>query len=236
LSLEPDLAEGHAAMGMIRMHHDWDWRGAEGAMRRALALAPGNAQVLLWAGVLARDQGRLEEAIGLYRQALEQDPLSATAYNHLGVVLHGADRLAEAVEAYRKALELAPQRSALHAWLSFALLAQGRGEEALGEAMREPEEAYRLWALGTVHHGMGHRAESDAVLRELIEKYGEDSAYQIAEVLGARGEADAAFGWLERAYAQRDIGLSEMMTSPRFRPLHGDPRWDAFLKKMRFED
>ena len=73
-------------------------------------------------------------------------------------------------------------------------------------------------------------------LLELIEKHSDAFACQIAEVYAARGESDAAFVWLERAYAQRDSGLSEMKINARFRALHGDPRWGAFLKKMRLED
>ena len=44
---------------------------------------------------------------------------------------------------------------------------------------------------------------------EMIEKHAQESACQIAEVYGARGEADAAFQWLDRAYAQRDPGLAD---------------------------
>ena len=116
------------------------------------------------------------------------------------------------------------------------LLAQGRGDEALVEAMREPNEAFRLWALAIVHHALGHRAESEAALRELIEKHSDTMAYQVAEVHAARGEADAAFEWLERAYAQRDGGLAGLRISPHLRSLHGDPRWGAFLKKMGLVD
>src|SRR6266545_2898212 len=53
---------------------------------------------------------------------------------------------------------------------------------ALAEAMREPGEAYRLWVLAIVHEAMGNGEESVAALRELIEKYAKDSAYQVAEV------------------------------------------------------
>jgi serine/threonine protein kinase len=38
---------------------------------------------------------------------------------------------------------------------------------------------------------------------------------------------------LERAYKQRDGGLSAMKGDPLLRNLHGDPRCPAFLKKMR---
>jgi len=235
LSLEPDLAEAHAQMAWTQMAYDWDWRGAEASYRRALELAPGNALVLRGAGTLADSLCRVEVAIDLYRRASEQDPLSSTGYHNLGSALRSADRLAQAEEAYRKALELAPQRFSSHANLSLTLLAQGRAEEALDEAMREPHEAYRLWVLAIVHHAAGRHAESDAALRELTENHADDHGYQIASVHAARGEADAAFDWLERAYALRDGGLAELKANPQFRALHSDPRWAVFLGKVGFE-
>ena len=39
-------------------------------------------------------------------------------------------------------------------------------------------------------------------------------AYQIAAVYAFRGEADRAFEWLDRAYVQRDGGLTEMKGDP----------------------
>jgi hypothetical protein len=48
----------------------------------------------------------------------------------------------------------------------------------------------------------------------------------------ARGEMDAGFAWLDRAYAERDSGLAQLVGEPTFRRLHGDPRWAALLKKM----
>jgi tetratricopeptide (TPR) repeat protein len=188
------------------------------------------------AGALALNLGRPEEARDLYRRGLEQDPLSAPSYHNLGMVLEAMDRFEEAETGFRKALELAPQRIGTRGMLSVTLLALGRGEEALAEAGREPDEAYRFWARAIVHHGLGHAAESEAALQDLIDKYSEDAAYQVAEVCAAREEVDRAFEWLERAYAQRDGGLSNTRWYPRLRSLHGDPRWGAFLKKIGLED
>jgi eukaryotic-like serine/threonine-protein kinase len=236
LALEPDLAEGHAQTGWIQMIHEWDWRGAATSFRRAVELAPGNAVVLRRAGVFESTQGRVEEALELYRRALEQDPLDAHTYNNVGISLQELNRLLEAESAHRKALELTPQRAGSHGSLSMTLIAQGRGEEALAEASREPEEGTRLWALAIVQYALGHRAESDTLLRELVEKYADVSAWDVAEVHAMRGEMDEAFRWLERAHAQRDGGLSSVKKSPRLRSLHGDPRWAAFLRKMGFDD
>jgi hypothetical protein len=77
------------------------------------------------------------------------------------------------------------------------------------------------------------KKESDAALAEVIEKYQYEAAFQIAEVYAYRGETDNAFEWLERSYKQRDGGLGDMKGDPLLRSLEGDPRWPAFLKKMR---
>ena len=210
LALEPDLAEGHAQMGWIQMTHDRDWRGAEASYSRALKMAPGNAGVLRRASALAANLGRIDEAIALGCQAVEQDPLSAPAYSNLGVVLNMSGRLGEAETALRKALELAPARAVTRGLLSLVLLAQGRGEEALADALREPEEWCRLWALAIIHHAASRPDESEMAVQELLAQHSVDAAYQVATVYAARCETDLAYAWLERAYAQRDAGLSDM--------------------------
>jgi adenylate cyclase len=114
------------------------------------------------------------------------------------------------------------------------LLAQGRGEDALADALREPEEWCRLSALAIVHHAADRRDESEVALQELIANHSVDAAYQIATVYAARDETDLAFAWLERAYAQHDTGLSDMKSDPLLRSLHVHPRWEGFLGKMAF--
>ena len=233
LVLEPDLADGHALMGLIQMNDDWDWCGAEASYRRALELAPGNAVVLRRAGYMAVNLGRIDDGIALSRRAVEQDPLSAATYNVLAYALDASGRRAEAEAAYWKALELAPQRANSRATLALNLLAQGRGAEALAEVLREPLEWMRLWALAIIQWAAGRPTESEAALQELIAKHSADAAYQVATVYAARDEADLAFAWLERAYVQRDPGLVGVK-GERYGSLHADPRWDAFLRKMGF--
>jgi len=133
-------------------------------------------------------------------------------------------------------LDLSPQYTGPHAYLALNLIAQGRREEALAEALREPEEWARLLALPIIYHTTGRHAEADAALRELIAKHAKESAYQVAEVYAARGETDLAFEWLDRAYVQRDPGLCATKSQPLFRSLHADQRWGAFLCKMGLAD
>ena len=140
------------------MFYDWNWRGADASLGRALELAPGSSSVIRLSGVLAGILGRPDDAIGMFRRALDQDPLSAAAYHSLGLALHVVDDLPDAEEAFRKALDLAPQRIGTHAHLALTILARGRPEEALAEATREAEDGYRLWALAIVHRARGDDA------------------------------------------------------------------------------
>lgn len=235
LEIEPDLAEGHARLAAIQMFHDWDWNAAEASYARALELAPGDSVALNGAGVLAMALGRVEESIRLHRRASEQDPLSAPPYANLGLSLFRAQRFAEAEAMLRKALELAPQRYLTRAFLSLVLVHQGRGDEALAQAEREADEGERWYALALIHHVRGNRAESEAALRELVEHHGSHYAFQIAETEAVHGNVDAAFVWLERAYASRDFGMSELRCSHFLRQLHSDPRWKSLLERMGFE-
>jgi hypothetical protein len=42
--------------------------------------------------------------------------------------------------------------------------------------------------------------------------------------------------WLERAYAQKDVGLYAIKGDPPLKNLEGDPRFKAFLKKMNLPE
>jgi len=199
-------------------------------------LAPGSAVMLRGAGHLAMLRGRFDESIGLYRRAIEQDPLSAVAYHYLGCAFDAAGRLVEAGDSYRKVLELSPHRAGTRGLLALNMLARGRSEEALAGALQEPEEWARLYSLAIIYHAANRPVEADAALNELIAKHADAAAYQVAMVYAARHETDVAFEWLERAHAQRDGGLSAMKAEPLFRPLHVDPRWTTFLRKMGLAD
>jgi hypothetical protein len=54
----------------------------------------------------------------------------------------------------------------------------------------------------------------------------------IADVYAWRGENDQAFEWAERAYAERDPGITWFKIDPNFRRLRADPRYQNLLRKM----
>jgi TolB-like protein/cytochrome c-type biogenesis protein CcmH/NrfG len=230
LTLDPDLGEAHAAMGKIKMFHDWDWAGAGASFRRALALKPGDADVMRDAGSLAGYLGRLDEAVELYRRAKMIDPIFGS--NSLGRNLYYAGRQEEAKAALEKALELVPETVVAHTLLGLVYLAQSHPKEALAEMEKEKDPALRLFGLALAYHSLGRKNESDADLAELIREFKAEAPYQIAEVYAFCGETERAFQWLEQAYTARDSGLIGMKGDPLLKSLATDPRYEALLKKM----
>jgi tetratricopeptide (TPR) repeat protein len=234
LALEPDLAEGHVCLGHVLESYDWDWKAANAQYQRAFALAPGNADVLRAVAGMTRIFSGPDEGIELLRKATALDPLSSSAQRMLGLRCFLAGRLDEATAALRTSVDLNPKAGLVHCFLCATSLAQGRAAEALDLAEHEALPDFRLLGIALAQHTLGRKDESDAAMAQLIERHGNEAAYQIAEAYAWRGEVERVFEWLERAYTQRDPGLSMTSSDPFFRPVHGDPRWLPFLKKMRF--
>lgn len=236
LALDPNLAAAHVAMGAIKTIYDWDWVGADAYYARALALQPGNAEVVMRAGGLAQRLNRFDEALRLRRRAVELDPLHAVSHFCLAITAWGAGRLDEAEAAAQKGLELDPHFPWLHSVLGRVYLARSRPKEALAEAEREAVPGIRLQSFALAFDALGRKQESDRALAELIATHQGDGAFFIAEVYAFRGDTNSAFAWLERAYQQRSETITEMKGDPLLKNLESDPRHTAFLKKMRLSD
>jgi len=202
--------------------------------RWALALAPGDGDVHRACASLAMQLGRAEESIAHARRAVALDPLSKPAHVVLGDCCMRAGRLDDAVVSLQSALDLAPNAGITHYILSCARLLQGRAAEALNEAEREPIPYLRLLCVALAQHTLGDAAAADAAFEQLIDDHGDAVSFQIAAAHAWRGEVDAAFTWLERAYAARDPGLAESVSYPLLRSLQGDPRWLALMRRVGF--
>jgi TolB-like protein/class 3 adenylate cyclase len=236
LALAPDLAEGHQAMAAVLIRHDFDWKRAATEIQRALEIAPDNVESLRGASNLAAIEGRTDDAIAFAREIVTRDPLSLAAHRHLAWTCLDAGHLDEAEAAINVAFELGPGSGHIYAASGCLRLQQGRFDEALAAFSAESLPIYRGRGIAIAQYALGHRAESDAALAELVALRAHTGAFQIAEVHAYRGEADEAFAWLERALSQRDPGVTDVKTTFFLRNLHRDSRWQPFLAKMGLSD
>ncbi len=236
LAIAPDLADGHVELGRILQMHDWNWQAADAEYRRALELAPGDAHALRSAAELARILGRRDEARELIRKVLAVDPLSSRTQRQAAMIHLASRDLDSAATAFRLALDLGPTAGLGHAFLAITRLQQGHAAEALPLAQAEPHDVFRNLALTMTLRALGRQAEADAALRTLEGEFGWTAAYQTAEAYADRNDVDKAFEWLEKAYAQRDPGVAYTAVDALLEPLHDDPRWRPFVRKLGLGD
>ena len=234
LALDSELAEGYATLGLIHLWYDYDWKSAEQAFQRALALNPRSAAAVRNTALYYFYLGPLEKSMELNHRALDLDPLSASSYYTLGRAYYSAGRFSEAEAALKKALELVPQDPAARSFLGRVYLAENRLEESLAQMEQISENEWRFHGLAIVYHALGREKEAEAALNGMT-KYKADFGYQIAEVYAQWRRKDEAFKWLEQSYQQRDTALSQVKFDPLFKPIAGDPRFQVFLKKMKLE-
>jgi serine/threonine-protein kinase len=236
LALEPDLPDALFPKAMIETNFDYNWKGAAETLRKALALAPQDPALLMEAGNLAQARGELTRALDLFRRAVASDPVNAQARAFLASSLSGSGHQEEARAEYAREIELNPSAPNSYAGMGTTYLLQGKFEEAATVAQKDTADWGRLLIVSCARWGQKRAPESDAALAELIAKFSETGAYQIAEVYGYRNDKDHAFEWLERARRQRDAGLPGLRADILLPNLHDDPRWDAFLRKMGLAD
>jgi Flp pilus assembly protein TadD len=135
---------------------------ARSAAESALAVAPDSLQANYVLGLIARSEGRAEDAMPYLRKVLEKDPQDLGANVTLGQVLLQLRRYDEAAAAFRVAAAAEPYNVSAAYNLGVALTRAGKREEGL-EAMQRfqklRDSAYKT-SLGTTYLDQGKYAEA----------------------------------------------------------------------------
>uniref|UniRef100_UPI0023520046 tetratricopeptide repeat protein n=1 Tax=Nevskia ramosa TaxID=64002 RepID=UPI0023520046 len=236
VELAPELAEAHAALGWALFLGDWQFDEGLAELERSAQLSSSNATVHNLLARVLLYVGRYTDAEAAARQAIEIDPLMASAHLSLARVLFTMGRLDEADVQARKAAELQPGSASSHRWQVFAAVLRGDGEAALREAQLEPNAGFRLCFVALAQVVRGDSAASDAALAQLTATGEQSLGYQIAEVHAWRGDKDAAFEWLQRAYDSHDGGILSLPSDPLLKGLRSDPRYAAMLTRLGLPD
>src|SRR5262249_14321867 len=109
LHLQPDLPEGHFAMGVYYYWGQRDYSHAVDEFEIARAGLPAEAVQLT--GAVMRRQWRFDDAIAYQREALRLDPRWLDLFTELAVSLLFTRRYAEADGLLERALTIAPDFS-----------------------------------------------------------------------------------------------------------------------------
>jgi len=149
IALAPRLADGHVALAWYH-RQALQLTLADQEYRDALALAPGNAEVLLGYGQYAIRMGRTEEGLATIRRAVELDPVNERARLKLGSALWSVRRYREAATELDAVLSLNPHDNTALAHRGFTSYITGELEAA--RASCESGSRKALLEAVAVHH------------------------------------------------------------------------------------
>jgi len=234
LALAPDLAQAHLALAFVA-DNTLDFTQASEAYERALALAPGNAEVLRLSGIFAAYMGRLDAGVAAARRAVVLDPLARSSHGALAETLYAARRYKEAVAAYAEVISLDPDFKETYG--SRGLAYYGLGD--LQSARVSCETKLDYWAsqrcLAVIYDKLGRHADAEAVLakwKAVVSEAG--GAYQYATVYAQWGNLAKALEILDTALRLQDPGLEYLKTDPLLDPLRKEPRFQAIERGLKF--
>lgn len=232
LALDPESPTAHLYRSQMQHAFDWDWRAAEASARQALRLAPGDADVLAAASTAALTLGKFDAGTEWIEKAIALDPVNLDYRLKYGLLLEFGARYREAIEAYRELMALQPGYPGVHAFLGRTLVLAGKAEAAMPHVRIERSPFWALYGRALVSFAIGKEQDAEALLRQMIDRYGHEAAFQVAEIYALNGHVDEAFAWLERAVDQRDPGLSALLGNRMLASLEGDPRWRRLTARL----
>jgi len=239
LELDDSLDEAHFAMGCYDFAYRYDWSGAETEYRRAIELAPRKASVYGYYGWLLAITDRKEQAIAMGKQGVELEPVSPEANTLLGMHLYLDRQYAPSIQQLRSTVDLGPDNWFALMWLGVAYEQSGDLTHAVEELQKsskivENEIPWPLAELGHTYARMGKTTDAERILNDLTRwsKRSYVAPYYFSIVYAGLGRNDQAFAWLERAYADRSMVLTNLKVDPDFDLLHSDPRYSDLLGRM----
>jgi DNA-binding winged helix-turn-helix (wHTH) protein/Tfp pilus assembly protein PilF len=186
LALEPNSAEGHAALGFLSLHRK-DVKPAVAELRRAIALDPSYGPAHEWYGITLLRRGHWSEGLRQLNTAVDLDPLSVATVAWLGSAAYVDRRFGDAILYSRQALELSPKRTDSLRTIGAAYEAQGKTDRAI--------EAFKRYGAADPYY----RPEAAALLAH---------AYALARRI-PEARAELAYA---RAYA-RDVNATDLVAA-----------------------
>lgn len=246
LELDPSLGEAYATLGMVKMFFDWDWSGAEQALRRAIQLNPSDAHAHHHLANYLSATLRHSEALAARERAFSLDPLNARSAYLLASDYVASGKNEDALRLYRTALALDPAHTFLLGSgpllpLSPAdvYLAQGRTQEAVDELVRiatlrrATEAEVSALRRGFAESGM-HGFWRRWIDMETRQANGAMNAVLMAKLWILAGDATRALEQLEHAYDERNPAMIYLRSDRTMQLLREEPRYLRMADGMKF--
>jgi TolB-like protein/Tfp pilus assembly protein PilF len=233
LQLDDSLADAHYNMATILGFVDWNWVESEKEFRRAIQLAPSNADIHLDYSKLLFDLGRAQEGMREAELAQTLDPKN----ERMSDAFYFSRQFDRAIELYQGRAQVMPSDFFPHYALADIYALTGRQQDAITEIKKMLtvlEYQDLAETIGRVYKTSGYQQALKVYAKQLEEVYSHTTyipEWYIASVYGFLGDKDHAFAWLEKAYKARD-SVDSLLADPQWDPLRSDPRFKDLLKRV----
>ncbi len=238
VELDPNLAEGHAALGQAILCRDFAWASAEQQLLRAIELNPNQSPARIWYGLQLAMEGRFTESMREAYTARDLDPLAIISRFSVVFCSYHARRYDEALRFAQATIETEPHNLMMIYGSSFVLSMMGRHDEAIAAALKCVEgmgkASTTLGRLGSAYAEAGNTVAAEGVLAEMdaIASRRYISPYHLALIHCSLGRTESAIDQLEKAYEVNDAKVLWLGVDPELDALHGHPRFTALLRKL----
>lgn len=243
LALDPNGGEAHTALGVLQLFFEWDWAGAEAALRRAVALNPNDAHAWHHLANCYSATSRPREAAAARSRALQLDPLNARTLIVGSHDLLTTGDTAGALARARRAQRLDPSHPLLlglgpspPAGLPHILMSQDRHTEAVDEYLRiatlrgaTPQEVDAIRAAYASSGVAGFWTQWLAMDRRQSPT---PDPMRMASLHALSGDTTRALDWLDRALRERNPGLIYLRSERSLAPLRAHARFGRIARVM----
>ena len=236
ISLDPDLAEAHAAVGQTHIQFaPFDFSTGDLELRRAIELSPSLiiAHYLLGASLL--EQGRFDEGLEVLVKARELDPLSPLIARLVAYAYFLKRDYRRAIELLRQSYELGPLftvNAEIEIYISSGALDEAIAELDKAKEQRKDDPTL-IYCMGMVFAAQGRRTGALHTIKELEQMSGAglNLAHLIARICAQMNEKGLALTWMERGLEAGAIPIF-FKDSPVWDPIRGEARFRELLRRM----
>ncbi len=245
---DPRHAESHLALAAIKFFQNWDFKGAEDSIQKAISLGLNSSLLHQLHGMTLIAKGHFEEAIEKMKTALIQDPLSLQLMSYYADALAFAGRFEEAMLQYDRILELDPNFRKAYEGKGYVYIALKQFDRAI-----ENLEKYHslvghplkgLSGLAHAYAASGQKDKADACIAKVRQRQEEEPNFNFdldfAFIYSGFQDLDKVFYHLDRTYeARMGIACTGIIFCLRYpmitQDLKSDDRYQQLLQKIGME-